>query len=164
MNQLQVKQEAEDIAKLKKARILAISGKIENLRSAIDQVNIITSDKKYEEAQQLISDIKNRIQKFEDTSYLQQAKKLALKNDVISLQLAISQASIISRESYLHKEANKNIEQWRDKISHLTDKPQQPQQKIITKTNNLKELEDLQLNEISLDSVSENSTATFSSL
>jgi hypothetical protein len=163
MYQWQIKQEAEDIAKLKKARILASSGNIENMRSAIDEVNMITSDQQYEEAQKFMTDIKNKIQKNEDSSYLQQAKKLALKNDVISLHVAISKASIISNESHLYKEANKNIEQWKHQISQMTANSQPLQQTIIIKTNtdNLNKLEDLQLNEMTLDSVSENNSAKF---
>lgn len=165
MHQFEVTEEAEDIARLKKARILASSGKIENMRTAIDEVNMITSDKQYEEAQKFITEIKTKIEKSEDISSLEQAKKLALKNDVISLQLAINQASIISDKSHLHKEVNKNIEQWKHKISQMTSEPQPLNQTLIMKNNtdtkNLNQLEDMQVNEMTLDSVPENSSATF---
>ncbi|MBW4646891.1 MAG: hypothetical protein KME23_28555 [Goleter apudmare HA4340-LM2] len=167
MQELQVTQEAEDVAKLKKARILASSGKIDDMRAAIDEANLIISDTQYEQAQKFISTIKNKIEIAEDASYLQEAKKLALKNDEISLQLAITRASLISEESLLYKEANKNVEHWKQKLLQFSSQPLQPQlienNEAASNNNlNLNELEDKHLNQMNVDLLLENTTDKFS--
>lgn len=165
INQLEVTQEAEDIAKLKKARTLASSGKIEDMRSAVDEANLIISDNRYEEAQKFITSIKHKIERVEDSSYLQEAKKLAAKNDEISLQLAISKASLINNESYLYAAASKSIKQWEDKISQLTSQANKPKQEIISNdaNTNLNHWENLQIEATPQDLILEKATDTFNS-
>lgn len=130
MQKLQDKQAAEDSKKLNKARMLARSGRIEDWEAAIDEANLIISEAKYEEAQNLISNIKSKIEILEDNSYLQEAKKLALKNDELSLQLAISRASLISDDSQVYKEVNKNIVQWKQRLLQLSSQKLQTEPKV----------------------------------
>ncbi len=153
VKQLQVTQELEDIAKLKKARALASSGKLEDMKSAIDEANLIISDNKYEEAQRFVANIKHKIEINEDNSYLQEAKKLATKNDASSLQLAINKASLISNESDLYMAASQNIKKWQDKISRMKSQAKELKQEIISNDTNtdLNYLENSQIDAINLN-------------
>jgi hypothetical protein len=116
----EVEQKESDLAQLKKAKLLASSGKIEDMRDAITEAQMVYSDVYLQEAQKLIATIEGKIEISEDRDYLDNAQKSAIKNDVISLQMAIGEASMITKERPLYKEANHNIAKWNKQISQLT--------------------------------------------
>jgi hypothetical protein len=126
-----VEQEAEDLARIKKARTLGNSGKTEDIRNAINEASLVVSQAYYQEAKKMITVLENKMEMAEDKDYLEQAKKSASKNDVTSLETAISQASLISQSRPLYKEANQHILIWSQKISQLKNKPNNKK----TKTN-----------------------------
>lgn len=119
LNPWDKEQETQDIAQLTKARQLANSEKIENLREAISEASMVVSNRYYEEAQKFIATTRSQIDIADDRYSLQQANELASNNDVLSLQMAINEASLISKERPLYQEANEHIEQWKGKILKL---------------------------------------------
>lgn len=119
INQWELDQQTQDLAQLKKARILASSGKIEDMRDAINGASMIVSGRYYQEAQKLIATTNRQIEIADDRSSLKQAQQLASTNDVVSLQMAINEARLIANERPLYKEANEQIAKWTDKMSKL---------------------------------------------
>ncbi len=80
---------------------------------------MVTSKPYYEEAQKLIANWQQQMENAEDRSSLKRAKDLANQNDIASLETAISEARSINTGHSLYKEANRQIEQWNNRISKL---------------------------------------------
>jgi|GEM_PF-1095339 soluble cytochrome b562 len=121
IDELKVKQEVEDLAQLEKARKLAESGKLEEMKKALDEAYMVFSDAHYNTAQKFINDTRRKIAITEDRLTLEQAKVSAKKNDIPSLLTAVSQASMITNESAVYKEAHEKIAQWNQKIFQLEE-------------------------------------------
>jgi hypothetical protein len=106
-------QEKEDLSQLKKARTLASSGKTNDMRNALMEASLVISDAHYQDAQVFIQNLETQIAHDEDSLYLEEAKKLAEKKDDFSLEMAINEASLISKERPLYKQASEHIELWK---------------------------------------------------
>jgi hypothetical protein len=118
------KLEIEDVAHLAKARELAQIGDISNLTAAINEAELIPRfNPRYEEAQKEIKTWTSSIQTIQDRPYLARARELALNNDLLSWKEAISQASLISANRALYKEAQQEIRTWRKNIETQEDRP-----------------------------------------
>ncbi|GAA6620947.1 hypothetical protein [Scytonema sp. NUACC26] len=112
-------QEAQDVAYLTKARNLAKSQKVEEMIDGISEASMVSYGRYYNEAQKLIADIRQNIEIVDDRSSLEQAKKLASRDDLLSLQMAINEASLITEGRPLYKEANEHIAKWNAKVLKL---------------------------------------------
>jgi hypothetical protein len=115
-------EKTEELAFLEKARALANSGKLDNMRSALVEASMVISEPHVQEARKLIAEIERKIAVTEDSSYLEEARKLASKNDEISLQMAVNEARLIAKDRPLYKQANQQIAIWEKKISQLSSK------------------------------------------
>jgi hypothetical protein len=119
INQWKLEPEARDELYLKKARILANSKKVEDLLDAINEASMVSYGRHYEAAQKVIAHARLQLDIADDLSYLEHAKELASHNDLVSLQMAINEASLIHKERPLYKEANEHIREWNKKLLEL---------------------------------------------
>ena len=116
--------EAKGLKHLSKARQLALSGEVEDLKGAIDQASeIAESNPYYQEAQQEISNWTRRIQVIQDQPILNRANQLANYGDVEALREAIAEASKIESGRALSQEAQNKIQEWRSRIQVIEDQP-----------------------------------------
>jgi hypothetical protein len=111
------RQLTEDKAQLKKARALANSGKIDDMRSALVEASMVISEEHHQEADKFMQIIENKIAILEDSAYLENARKLAEKNDAISLEMAINEVSLIGKERPLYQQASQKMTLWKQKKS-----------------------------------------------
>ena len=115
--------ETEELAVLNKARRLALSDDADGITGAIAAAVRIESDSpRYDEAQQLVLGWRSKLETIKNCSYLDQAEQLAMKDDVESLQAAITEASRIRSACNLYKEAQQKIPQWQAQIHTLKDR------------------------------------------
>ncbi|MBW4668660.1 MAG: hypothetical protein KME60_14835 [Cyanomargarita calcarea GSE-NOS-MK-12-04C] len=166
ITQVDVEQKESDLAQLKKAKLLASSGKIEDMRDAITEAHMVYSDVYFQEAQKFIATIQGKIEISEDRDYLKNAQKSASKNDVISLQMAIGEASMITKERPLYKEANQDIGKWNKQILQLTAQiEKQNQTKVpINQKFKLDTVDNSQVNQEIISPASQINTDTSSTL
>ncbi len=155
--------QTDDFAQLQKARALANSGKLDNMRAAIIEASVIITEPHYQDARKLITYMEDKIANLEDSSYLESAKKLAGKSNEISLQMAINEASLIAKDRPLYKQAEAEIATWNKMRSQLTS-----QASKVKNTNSKKQTSNqpnLESAEIELQPVIEKPqmTDTFSS-
>ncbi|BAZ09442.1 hypothetical protein NIES4071_12500 [Calothrix sp. NIES-4071] len=118
----------DELAQLNKARALANSGKIDDMRAALVEASMVISEPNLKDARKLIAETEKKIAVVEDSSYLEEAKKLAAKNDEISLKMAVNEAKLIGKDRPLYKQANQHVAIWDKKISRLTTQPVQSMQ------------------------------------
>ncbi|MEB3312032.1 MAG: chromosome segregation ATPase [Snowella sp.] len=112
-------QVTEDSPILNKAKELAASGNITDLKQAISQANLINRDRAlYSEARQEIQGWRTTVETQEDQPILDQAIALANTQDY---QSAISTASQIGSGRALHSQAQKNIRRWQSEIQSQRD-------------------------------------------
>jgi hypothetical protein len=102
----------DDFGQLKKARALANSGKLEDMRAAVIEASVIIAEPHYQDARKLMNSIEDKIAVLEDSTYLRNAKQIASKNDEISLQMAINEAGLIAQDRPLYKQAVAQIATW----------------------------------------------------
>gem|GEM_PF-142134 len=116
--------EIEDVAHLQKARDLAQSGGLNQLRAAIAEAQQIpSSNPRAQEAKKEIGRWTNQIETAEDRPYLDRATQLASFGNTESLQDAIQQASQIRPGRALYQEAQEKIRQWGASVQRLQDQP-----------------------------------------
>ena len=116
--------EIEDVARLQKARELASSGNLSQLRAAIAEAQQIPStNPRSQEAKTEISRWSRQIETAEDQPYLARAEQLAGFGNIASLQDAIQEASQIRPGRALHQQAQAKIQQWGSRIQRLQDQP-----------------------------------------
>jgi hypothetical protein len=118
-------QEDRDLAYLEKARTLAQSGKIEDMIDAIGEASMVASSRYYEEAQKVIADIRRQMDIADDRASLDRAKELASHNDIVSLEMAINEASFITQGNPLYQEANEYIARWNKLLLKLQSQKSQ---------------------------------------
>ncbi|PAX51920.1 hypothetical protein [Brunnivagina elsteri] len=135
------RQRTEDEAQLEKARTLASSGKIDDMRSALIEASMVISDEHHQEAEKLIQNLENKIATSEDSNYLENAKKFALKNDTISLEMAINEVNLIGKERPLYKQANQQMALWKQKKSVL--EAQENRLLAVSNSNNSKKISNI---------------------
>jgi hypothetical protein len=118
------KLEIQDVALLAKAKDLAATGNLPDLNAAIAEASQVPSgNPRYQEAQREIRDWNRRIQTVEDQPYLDRARELAQDGTVPALQAAIAQASSITGNRALYREAQQQIGKWRYQIQVQEDQP-----------------------------------------
>ncbi|RUT01831.1 hypothetical protein DSM106972_064540 [Dulcicalothrix desertica PCC 7102] len=110
---------SDESTQLNIARKLANSGKLDDMRSALVEASMVISEPYVKDARKLMTETENKIAVLEDSTYLEEAKKLASKNDEISLKMAVNEAKLIGKERPLYKEANQQIATWEKKILQL---------------------------------------------
>ncbi len=114
----------KDVAYLEQARNIAMSGNVNNLRSAIAQAQLVSrTNLVWDRAQEEINQWQSQIEETEDRPYLRQAEQLASYRDRASLQAAIDTARNVGSGRALYGEAQDKIEQWSQDIERLEDQP-----------------------------------------
>lgn len=114
----------QNLGYLEKARSLARTGSVNDLKAAISQAEQIDRSKpRWEEAQSEIDRWRGEIETQEDRPYLERAEMLARSGDATSLQAAINQAGIIGRNRALYGAAQEKIDQWSRQIQEQQDRP-----------------------------------------
>lgn len=114
----------QNLGYLEKARSLARTGSVNDLKAAISQAEQIDRSKpRWEEAQSEIDRWRGEIETQEDRPYLEKAEMLARSGDANSLQAAINQAGIIGRNRALYGAAQEKIQQWSQQIQEQQDRP-----------------------------------------
>ncbi|BAZ03694.1 hypothetical protein [Calothrix sp. NIES-3974] len=108
-----------DSVQLEKARNLAKSGKVHDMRLAISEASLVISDTHYQDAQRLISSLEKRLESAEDKSYLENARKTAINGDIVSLQSAINEASLVRKNSPFYQQSRQQIQQWQQQVVKL---------------------------------------------
>ncbi|OLP17896.1 hypothetical protein BST81_12620 [Leptolyngbya sp. 'hensonii'] len=112
--------QSENQGYLSKARTLASSGRLNDLRDAIAEASQVFSDgPEYEEAQRLMATWRQQAEVLEDREYLDRATALARRGDADSLQAAIDEARWITLDRPLYQEAGSRIEQWTTRLIEL---------------------------------------------
>ncbi|WP_190802089.1 chromosome segregation ATPase [Leptolyngbya sp. FACHB-261] len=116
--------EIADLEILDKARETARPGTVTALQSAIAQAgNLSAARPRWEQAQNLMRGWQQRIEKIEDSPYLDQARTIARQGTVEAYYAAMSTAAQIPPGRALYDEAQKQIEAWRDQIETIQDQP-----------------------------------------
>ncbi|MGB5593847.1 MAG: chromosome segregation ATPase, partial [Crocosphaera sp.] len=111
------KLEIEDVVHLQEARNLAAGGSIDDLNAAIASAELIpSSNPRYQEARQEISQWTKTIELEQDQPLLDKARSLALGGSISDLRQAIAQAQFIGSGRALSNEAQREIKQWRTTI------------------------------------------------
>jgi hypothetical protein len=130
--------EIEDVARLDRARSLALQGSIPELAAAITEAQQIPdTNPRAQEAKQEINSWTAQIQTIEDRPFLERAEQIALLEDVNSLQAAIAEASQITRGRALYREARRKIANWTAKIQRIQDQPILDQARNLASVGNL---------------------------
>lgn len=113
-----------DVATLERARQLAESGGINELKAAIAQVQTIpVSNPRGQEARTQQVSWTRRIEEIEDKPVLEMAEQLARFGDADSLKQAIAQAQKITRGRALYEEAQNHIAEWTTRSQRLEYQP-----------------------------------------
>ncbi|WP_017720059.1 hypothetical protein [Kamptonema formosum] len=135
-------QSIEDLAYLEKARNLARSGSVSDLKSAITQVQLIKNTKpRYQQAQEEISRWQNQIEVQEDRPYLEKAQMLARYGTVEALKAAINEASKIGKGRALSEQAQQRIADWNREIQTQEDMPYLDRAEILARFGTIESLQ-----------------------
>jgi hypothetical protein len=118
------KLEIEDVKHLEKARDLAIGGEIKDFNAAIVEASLIpSSNPRYQQAQQEINGWQRKIKIIQDQPLLDRANQLAVGSNINAWKQAIAEASLISSDSPLYSDAQRNISNWQTNIERQEDQP-----------------------------------------
>ena len=132
--------EIEDVARLERARTLAVGGKIVDLNAAIAEAALVpASNPRAREARREINNWRTQVQTIEDQPYLDRADQLAMLQDVNSLQAAIAEASQIRRGRALYPQARRKVRRWRATVQRIEDQPYLDRAKALASNGNLTE-------------------------
>ena len=116
--------EIEGLIYLTKARELSQTETISGLTAAITEADLVASNNPlYQQAQKEMQGWRRKIQVIEDRPYLERAKQLGNSRDIRTLEKAIAQANLITRNRALYQEAQNNISKWRATIQKIQDQP-----------------------------------------
>lgn len=130
----------QDLAQLQFAAQVAQLDQIAAYRYAMGQAALIESGRPRRiQAQTLIADWQQAIERIEDRPYLQQADTLASQGTIASLQAAIEQASQVKLGRALRLEAQTRIADWQAKIQILQDQPILNQANTLASSGKLKD-------------------------
>ncbi|MDJ0580433.1 chromosome segregation ATPase [Crocosphaera sp.] len=118
------KLEIQDVTNLEEARNLAAGGSVDDLNAAIATAEMVpSSNPRYQEARQEITQWTTTIQLREDQPILDKARSLARGGNISALRQAITQAQSIGSGRTLHNEAQKEVRKWRVSIQRQEDQP-----------------------------------------
>ncbi|WP_413165763.1 hypothetical protein ACL6C3_04655 [Capilliphycus salinus ALCB114379] len=113
-----------DVATLEKARKLARSGAVKDLKAAVAELRSIpVSNPRGEDAQVQMVRWTQKIEEIEDRPLLENADQLASFGDVKSLKEAISQAKQIGEGRALYDQAQDRISEWTERSQRLEYQP-----------------------------------------
>lgn len=131
--------EIQDVARLETARTLASQGRIEDLRAAIDEAQLVSSNSpRASEARTEINRWRNQVETIEDRPILERAEQLVWRsNDINALQAAISEARQIREGRALYSEAQRRIRQWTATIERIQDQPYLDRARMLAQSGNL---------------------------
>ncbi|WP_107668773.1 chromosome segregation ATPase [Cyanothece sp. BG0011] len=116
--------EKQDVIHLQEARDLASGGSVDDLNAAIAAAEQVpSSNPRYQEAREEISQWTNTIQLREDQPILDNARSIAASGNISDLREAIAQAQRIGSGRALSGEARQEINQWRTSIQRQEDQP-----------------------------------------
>ena len=116
----QQEQRLSDANRVARARALAKSGSLADLRAAINEADqVLYGTPQYEQAQQLATAWRQQVETMEDQEYLKRATELAAQGDAASLQAAIDEASQILYGRALYDEARSRVERWSEQRRQL---------------------------------------------
>lgn len=114
----------QNMGQLKLATTIASLDQIFSYRLAIEQAQMVQPDQPRRiEAQTLIADWRNQIERFEDRHFLARARQLAAEGTLEQLKAAIAQASKIALGRALRLDAQTLIAQWQGQIQTIQDQP-----------------------------------------
>lgn len=132
--------EIEGLAQIERARLLAQTGTVEALLSAIAAASQVSStNPRWNEAQTQIKKWQSETQTIEDRPLLAQADQFASGENINSLQAAVAQASQIAPGRSLYQEAQSKIRQWTGQIQQLQDQPYLTQARSLAFAGNLRD-------------------------
>ena len=131
--------EIQDVARLETARTLASQGRIEDLRAAIGEAQLVSANSpRASEARTEINRWRNQVETIEDRPILERAEQLVWRsNDINALQAAISEARQIREGRALYAEAQRRIRQWTATIERMQDQPYLDQARMLAQRGNL---------------------------
>lgn len=114
----------QDLTQLSLANTAAQAQQPASLQVAIAMASAITSDRPHRlQAQTLMADWRNDIQRLADRPYLTAARQLAKSGQIKDLQAAIAQATQVKLGRPLRAEAQAAIFDWKQKIQVIEDQP-----------------------------------------
>lgn len=130
--------EIQDVRQLSRARELASLGQIPDLQSAIAEAELVKyNNPRYDEARSAIGQWTRQIQTLEDRPYLRDARLLAERGDVQSLESAIINASRVTEGRPLYEEANRLVNVWTTQVQSMQDQPYLDDAEIFARQGNL---------------------------
>ncbi|MEB3360087.1 MAG: chromosome segregation ATPase [Synechococcales bacterium] len=130
--------EIQDVQRLARAEKLAEPGGVENLRAAIAEAKLVLdTNPRAGEAQEAIARWSDQIQTIEDGPYLERARELASRGDVLSLQAGILEARRINEGSPLYDEAASLIAGWTERVERIEDQPILTESEELARVGNL---------------------------
>ena len=134
------KLEIKDISTLARAREIARSGSISDLRQAISVArSIYRYNPRYQEAQREINSWVYRIQVAEDRPTLNRAYQIARDGSISGLKQAIATANLIAPNRALYQEAQGQIRKWRYTIETRVDSPILVEAESLARRGDLRE-------------------------
>lgn len=120
---------------------LASAGRNANLGTVAGMELAIAEAEQLSSESELYNTTKDLIARWqlekEDLAHLAVAKDLARPGNVGDLQAAIARANLITNQNPLYREAQREIQQWNQKIQVIEDQPIIDQAKQIAEGNNL---------------------------
>jgi len=131
--------EIQDVARLETARTIASQGRIEDLRAAIVEAQLVSANSaRASEARTEINRWRNQVETIEDRPILERAEQLVWRsNDINALQAAISEARQIREGRALYSEAQRRIRQWTATIERIQDQPYLDRARMLAQGGNL---------------------------
>ncbi|HEY9698625.1 MAG TPA: hypothetical protein V6D10_15285 [Trichocoleus sp.] len=124
----------QDAIQLRIANLFASAGQQSSLQMAIEQANQLSADRPGRaQADALISQWQQQIEKLQDQPYLEQAQALAATNTIAGFQQAIEQANQIPAGRAARQDAQILITQWQQQIQILEDQPILAQANLLAK-------------------------------
>ena len=131
--------EIQDVARLETARTIASQGRVEDLRAAIGEAQLVSANSaRASEARTEINRWRNQVETIEDRPILERAEQLVWRsNDINALQAAISEARQIREGRALYSEAQRRIRQWTATIERIQDQPYLDRARMLAQGGNL---------------------------
>ncbi len=116
--------EIQDLASLQRARSIATTGTVTDLKAAIGEAaQIPATNPRGKEAVQAVNDWRKQIETVEDTPYLNDADALAATGTAAAMQNAIAKLSFIRSGRALYPQAQQKIKQWTADLQRAEDGP-----------------------------------------
>jgi hypothetical protein len=116
--------EIQDLAALQRARSIAVTGTVVDLKAAISEAGQIpATNPRGKEATQAVNEWRKQIETVEDTPYLNDAEALAATGTPAAMQNAIAKLSFVKSGRALYPQAQQKIKQWTADLQRAEDGP-----------------------------------------